>query len=79
MRGRPPPVRDTGIHLKNKVSVRVYGEKPVIIVYVNNLVEDPGETLRNSEQYKYFTEQWGSAYPFWKVVEAPGLRFKIEN
>ena len=72
---------DSGITppMKNTVAVKTYGNQPVIVVYVNNLDEDPGQTLRDSEHFKYLSNLYGEAYPHWKVVEAPGLRLKVEN
>ncbi len=65
--------------MKNRVALRMQGNLPVIVVYVNNPYEEPGQTLRDSEYYKYFSEQHGAPYPHWKMIEAPGLHLKVEN
>ncbi len=65
--------------LSNTVAVKHYGHKPVIVVYVNNPYEDPGETLRQSEQYKFLSEQHGGPYPYWKLIEVPGLYITTEK
>ena len=69
---------DPGTQLKNTVSVKMFCGKPMIIVYVNNNYEDPGQTLRNSEHYKYLSERYGGPYPHWTMKHAPGLKFRSD-
>ena len=70
---------DSTTQLKNTVAVKMIGGKPMIVVYVNNAYEDPGQTLRDSEHYQYLTKQYGSPYPHWTMKPAPGLKFRFDD
>ena len=64
--------------LRNKVVVKVLGNKPIIRVYVNNDVEDPEKTLRSSEHYKYFSERYGGSYPHVEFKYAKGFPLRSQ-